>query len=123
MEQIKLPKLKSVKIDRIKKKKILLLSDDLRMASGVGTMSREFVLGTIDKYDWVQMAGAIKHPDVGKTVDMAEAVKKETGKDGYLKIYPTNGYGDPAMLRQVMEIEKPDAIMHYTDPRFWTWLY
>ena len=27
------------------KKKILLLSDDLRMSSGVGTMSREFVLG------------------------------------------------------------------------------
>ena len=25
------------------KKKILLLSDDLRMSSGVGTMSREFV--------------------------------------------------------------------------------
>ena len=26
------------------KKKILLLSDDLRMSSGVGTMSKEFVL-------------------------------------------------------------------------------
>ena len=22
-----------------------------------------------------------------------------------------------------MEIEKPDAIMHFTDPRFWIWLY
>jgi len=32
-----------------KKKKILLLSDDLRMSSGVGTVSKEFVLGTIDK--------------------------------------------------------------------------
>ena len=29
------------------KKKILLLSDDLRMSSGVGTMSREFVMGTL----------------------------------------------------------------------------
>ena len=35
------------------KKKILLLSDDLRMSSGVGTMSREIVLGTLDKFDWV----------------------------------------------------------------------
>ena len=33
------------------KKKILLLSDDLRMSSGVGTVSKEFVLGTINHYD------------------------------------------------------------------------
>ena len=39
---VKLPKLKSVEIEKIfeKKKKVLLLSDDLRMSSGVGTMSR-----------------------------------------------------------------------------------
>ena len=123
MADIKLPKLKSVKIDRIKKKKILLLSDDLRMASGVGTMSREIVLGTIEKYDWVQMAGAIKHPDTGKVVDMSDALKKEHGKTGYLRVYPCDGYGDPQMLRQVMDLEKPDAILHYTDPRFWKWLY
>ena len=36
------------------KKKILLLSDDLRMSSGVGTVSKNFVLGTIHKYDWGQ---------------------------------------------------------------------
>ena len=42
----KLPKLK--KISDKKKKKILLLSDDLRMFSGVANMSREIVLGTID---------------------------------------------------------------------------
>ena len=58
------------------KKKILLLSDDLRMSSGVGTMSREFVLGTAHHYDWVQIGGAIKHPDEGKVVDMASALKK-----------------------------------------------
>ena len=32
------------------KKKILLLSDDLRMNSGVGTMSREFVLTVFDLF-------------------------------------------------------------------------
>jgi len=41
------------------KKKIMLLSDDLRMSSGVGTVSKNFVVGTLDKYDWVQMGGAI----------------------------------------------------------------
>jgi|TARA_R100000030_G_scaffold83522_1_gene66474 glycosyltransferase involved in cell wall biosynthesis len=120
---IKLPKLKSVE-SRKRKKKILLLSDDLRMSSGVGTMSREIVLNTLDRYDWVQIGGAIKHPDEGKVVDMYQSLKDEYGiEDGYLKVYPVSGYGNPQILRQVMEIEKPDAILHYTDPRFWNWLY
>ena len=106
------------------KKKILLLSDDLRMSSGIGTMSKEFVLGTIHHYDWVQIGGAIKHPENGKVVDMNESVRKETGvEDANLKIYPVNGYGSPDLLRNLISIEKPDAVMHYTDPRFWGWLY
>ena len=106
------------------KKKIMLLSDDLRMSSGVGTVSKNFVLGTLDKYDWVQVGGAIKHPEEGKVIDMNDSVREETGiEDAYLKIYPISGYGNQELLRQLMNIEKPDAILHYTDPRFWTWLY
>ena len=106
------------------KKKILLLSDDLRMSSGVGTVSKNFVLGTLDKYDWVQAGGAIKHPEEGKVVDMNDSVREETGiEDAYLKIYPISGYGNQELCRQLMGIEKPDAILHYTDPRFWVWLY
>jgi len=106
------------------KKKILLLSDDLRMSSGIGTMSKEFVLGTVQHYDWIQIGGAIKHPENGKVVDMNESVKNETGvEDAKLKIFPVDGYGNPDLLRQIMSSEKPDAIMHYTDPRFWGWLY
>ena len=93
------------------KKKILLLSDDLRMSSGVGTVSKNFVLGTLDKYDWVQVGGAIKHPEEGKVVDMNDSVRKETGvEDAYLKIYPISGYGNQELMRQLMGIEKPDAI-------------
>jgi len=106
------------------KKKILLLSDDLRMSSGIGTMSKAFVLGTMKKYDWAQIGGAIKHPEEGKVVNMDESVQKETGvEDAKLTIYPVNGYGNSDILRSVMIQEKPDAIMHYTDPRFWGWLY
>ena len=85
-----LPKLN--KVLNNKKRKILLFSDDLRMSSGVGTMSREIVMGTLDKFDWVQVGGAIKHPDSGKIIDMNEAVRKETGiEDASLKVYPTDG--------------------------------
>ncbi len=119
---MQLPKLK--KVSEVKKKKILLLSDDLRMSSGVGTMSREIVMGTIKEYDWVQVAGAIKHPDAGKAVDMCDSVRKDSGvEDAYLKLYPVDGYGSQDLLRNLIEVEKPDAILHYTDPRFWKWLY
>ena len=106
------------------KKKILLLSDDLRMHSGIATQSKEFVMGTLHKYDWVQLGGALKHPEQGKVIDMCQAVKNDYGiEDAYLKIYPVTGYGSPQVLREIMQIEKPDAILHFTDPRFWIWLY
>jgi glycosyltransferase involved in cell wall biosynthesis len=55
---------------------------------------------------------------------MSQAVQNEYGvKDAYLKLYPLSGYGNPNVLREVMEVEKPDAILHFTDPRFWIWLY
>jgi len=124
MEPIKLPKLRKIDPNKPKKKKILLLSDDLRMHSGIGTMSREFVLGTCDKYDWVQLGAAIKHPDHGKVIDISSDVQKETGvDDASVKLYPHNGYGNANVLQEIMNIEKPDAILHFTDPRFWGWLY
>ena len=69
---MKIPKLKSVTLNSLSnKKKILLLSDDLRMSSGVGVMSREIVTGTLREFDWVQIGGAIKHPDKGKIFDLS----------------------------------------------------
>ena len=106
------------------KKKILLLSDDLRMSSGVGTMSKEFVVGTLHHYDWVQVGGARKHPDAGKIINMNDSVRKETGvQDASLTIYPISGYGSQEIVRDIIDRENPDAILHYTDPRFWGWLY
>ena len=108
----------------MKKKKILLLSDDLRMNSGIATMSRELVLGTVHHYDWVQIAGAIKHPEQGKIVDLNQATNQMLNRtDSYVKLYPVDGYGSEQILFSVMQMEKPDAIMHFTDPRFWGWLY
>jgi len=106
------------------KKKILLMSDDLRMHSGIATVSKDIVFETLNEYDWVQIGGAIKHPEEGKIVDMSEGLEKDFGiKDGYLRIYPVSGYGNEDILREVMALEKPDAILHYTDPRFWIWFY
>jgi hypothetical protein len=107
-----------------KKKKLLLLCDDIRFTSGVSTMARELVFGTLHKYDWCQMAGAISHPEQGKIIDLSDHAKQISGiKDAYIKLYPVHEYGNEQVLFQVMQMEKPDAILHFTDPRYWTWLY
>ncbi|MEY4332445.1 MAG: Rhodothermus phage [Bacteroidota bacterium] len=107
-----------------KKKKILLLSDDLRMASGIATMSKELVLGTAHKYDWFQVGAAINHPEAGKVLDVSEDIQKNYGiADANVKILPWNGYGNADLIRQLINAEQPDAILHFTDPRYWTWLY
>ena len=106
------------------KKKILLLSDDLRSTSGVATMSKELVLGTVDTFDWVQLGAMINHNEIGKVIDLNEDVRNKTGvADANVKIYPSNGYGDIITLRRLLDIEKPDAILHFTDPHYWQWLY
>jgi hypothetical protein len=108
------------------KKKILLLGDDIRLPSGVGTMSRQIVIKSLKNYDWVQLAGSLKSPDAGKIVDLCknEDIIRESGeKNPYLKLYPVDGYGNKQTLQQILHIEKPDAIIHFTDPRFWQWLY
>ena len=107
-----------------KKKKILLLSDDLRMSSGIATVSKELVLGTLDKYHWIQLGAAVNHPEKGKEIDLGNDVRKQTGiKDASLKIIPWTGYGDANILRELIMRHQPDAILHFTDPRYWRWLY
>jgi len=124
MTQIQLPKLRKVDPNKPKKKKILLLSDDLRMHSGIATMSREIVLQTCKEFDWVQLAAAVQHPEQGKVLDVSHDIAQQTGvEDAYLKLYPFSGYGNPEVLREIINIEKPDAVLHFTDPRFWGWLY
>ena len=101
-----------------------MLSDDIRLHSGVGTVARNLVEGTCHMYDWVNLGGAVNHPEKGKKVDVSESVKERTGvKDASVVVYPTSGYGDPDLLRAIIAAEQPSGIIHFTDPRFWGWLY
>ena len=106
------------------RKKILLLTDDIRVHSGVAHIAREMVINTCHRYNWVQLAGAIKHPDAGKRMDLSQDTSNKTGvEDASVIIYPTDGYGNPILLRQIIELENPDAIFLITDPRYFTWVF
>ena len=88
------------------RKKILLLCDDIRMHSGVATMAREIVIGTAHHFNWVNIGGAVKHPDEGKGFDLSADINKETGiEDANVKLFAVSGYGTPDVVRQVMKQE------------------
>jgi glycosyltransferase involved in cell wall biosynthesis len=111
-------------IPKEQRKKILFLADDMRVTSGIGVMTREIIEGTAHRYNWAHVGAGVNHPEAGKVIDVSAAISKETGiDDAYVRIYPYNGYGDSRLIRQLIEIEKPDAILHFTDPRYWIWLY
>ena len=106
------------------RKKILLICDDITMHSGISTMAREIVLGTAHKYNWVNIGGAINHPQKGNRIDLSQDSNKITGlEDTSIIMYPMDGYGNQFVLRQIMEIEKPDALMLFTDPRYFIWVF
>ena len=107
-----------------KRKKILLICDDIRVHSGVATIAKEMVLHTAQHFNWTQIAGAIKHPDSGKRFDLSEDTNTQTGlTDSNVILYPTDGYGNPDLVRQLIKLEKPDAIFIITDPRYFEWLF
>lgn len=111
-------------LPREERKKILLLSDDIRLHSGVGTMSREIVINSAHHFNWINLGAAVQHDQEGKVFDISADVNKHAGiTDSEVRIIPTSGYGDAMKLRQIIKHEKPDALFIFTDPRYWVWLF
>jgi glycosyltransferase involved in cell wall biosynthesis len=107
-----------------KRKKILLITDDIRVHSGVATVGREVVLHTAQHFNWVCMGGSIKHPDAGKRLDLSQSTNETSNlTDSSVIVYPVDGYGSQELLRNIISIEKPDAIMLITDPRYFIHIF
>lgn len=100
-----------------KKIKLLTISDHPLTSSGVGIQTKHVIEGLLDtgKFTVVSLGAAISHKDY-------RPQKIDKYGDDW-KIYPVNGYGNPQILREVMDNEKPDALFFVTDPRFYTWLF
>lgn len=111
-------------IPQNQRKKILFIADDIRTTSGVAGMAREIVLGCAKHFNFVCIGGSIKHPENGKQLDLSQDVNKHIGiDDAYVRLYPTDGYGSPELIKALVDHEKVDAIMMFTDPRYYIWLF
>jgi len=99
------------------KKTILVLADDIRTPSGVGSQTRYFVETLIKtgRYKFICLGGAIRHADY-------TPVKLEQFGDD-LVIFPVDGYGTQEMIRAAIKANRVDLVWFMTDPRFWGWLW
>ena len=106
------------------RKTLLFLSDDMRMSSGIATMTKELVTGLVHRYNFVQLGAAVEHPEQGKELDLNKDIQDKTGvDDAFVRIIPWKGYGDANILRQLITRYQPSGIIHFTDPRYWKFLY
>lgn len=83
-------------------------------SSGVGTQARWLINGLINtgKYSFRCFGGAMRHDNYDTVVVNPDFIIK-----------PTNGFGDKNLLRTTLAQVRPDALMLFTDPRFFTWVW
>ena len=111
-------------IPKEQRKNILLLTDDIRLHSGVANVGKEIVIHSAHKYNWYNLGGAINHPELGKKFDISSDVNQHAGiTDSKVIVQPNNGYGEAQQIRDLIKNEKIDAIFLITDPRYFAWLF
>jgi glycosyltransferase involved in cell wall biosynthesis len=100
------------------KRKVLFFSDHPLVPSGVGTQSKYLIEGLLatGRYQFICAGGAIQHPDY-----TPQRIQPDLYGDDWI-VYPVNGYGDKNFVRQMLVQHRPDAIVIFTDPRFFVWL-
>ena len=100
-----------------KKIKVLTISDHPLLPSGVGTQTKYVIQALLStgKFQVISLGGAIKHPSY-------EPTRTHEHGDDWI-IYPVDGYGDQAKVRNMLTSFKPDILWFMTDPRFYEWLW
>ena len=97
-----------------KKHKILMLSDHPLCTSGVGVQARFLIQGLLNtgKYSFRCLGGAVKHPNYDPIMVNPDFVIK-----------PVDGFGNHDIIRSLLINERPDAVLLFTDPRQFMWLW
>ena len=100
-----------------KKKRILVIADSPLVPSGVGTQTKYMIESLLktQEFSFVCLAGAISHPNY-------QPQKVDPWGEDWI-IHPVDGYGNPQIIRDVLNHYKPEVMWFMTDPRFYVWLW
>jgi glycosyltransferase involved in cell wall biosynthesis len=97
-----------------KKRKILFISDHPLAPSGVGVQARMLINGLLatGRYSFLCLGGAMKHGDYRTIVVNEDFIVK-----------PVDNFGTRELVQQILVQESIDAILLFTDPRQFVWLW
>jgi len=98
----------------LQKIKLLAITDDIRLPTGVGIQANKLLTG-------LQNTGMFQISQIGGSLIKQPFTPIEVNG---IKIYPTSdGYGNPGLLRYILQKESPDIILAFSDPRFFMYLF
>ena len=105
-----------------KKIKLMIISDHILAHSGVANATHQMInhLHKTGKYQFICLGGAVSHKHAGENAYRPQKIDIY-GDD--LIVYPVDGYGNPDIVRSVINNDKPDILWFMTDPRFYQWLW
>ena len=67
-------------------------------------------MNSAHRYNWVNLGGAVNHPEKDKGFDVSSDVNDMMGlTDSGVKVIASDGYGTPDVLRMIIKNEKGDA--------------
>ena len=81
-------------------------------------MSKEIVLNTAHHFNWVNLGGAVNHPDKGKGFNLSDECNKLTGlSDSDIKVFDGDGHvlEDDKELIQFATYDKQDFYDYHRD--------
>jgi len=98
----------------MKRVKILFVTDDIRLKSGVAIQAYLLMKGLLKtgEYDIVTLAGSLV-PQNPNPITF----------EG-IRVYPTgDGYGNANLLKTIIQKERPDVTVLFSDPRFFVYAF
>lgn len=109
--------------------------------SGVANVSKDIILGTCKEFNWIQLGcypSANNKNSIlkeGQIINFSEQYSDKLKIDDlYIYSCISSNYGSVQKIQNLLTVFRTeteehkrvvqvDAILHFTDPRYWTWLY
>ena len=91
-------------------------------------MSKSIVYQTAEHFNWVQIGVSYRNENLLQPIDLSKEIDKDMGyTDSNVILYPDTIYNDQYSninsVRYVMSKHKIDAVLFFTDPRYYIWLF
>lgn len=103
-------------LEKKDRKNILLISDHIRLLSGVGRMSKHIVERSTHRFNWYCIGGNVGNPDNFEPEEVGtDFLEDSKVDDPEVVIYPDGKFGSYPVVRSMIEEHDIDGILIFND--------